>query len=324
MKTKAFMTMAAATLLLVACNNENTVNGPTPLRISSGVEVQTRALIAEGVQDKQIVSSQVANIWVDEAITVPEALYQNNLLTADGAGNFTPATDMFFPQSGNGVHIYGIHGKFSTDFAIAESFPTAGKEYEVLADQSTAANVAQSDLLFAIKKHVARTTEAVPLTFYHMLSKVMVAIKIGAGSPILATIGAVKLNGVTLNGSFVPNLAADMTNQSERAAMIASAGVPSVGNITLDQVTTIDFNQPSSVYNDVILAPQDLTGKTLTFKLADGGVLTYTFPATTLESGKKYIYNITLNLSGLTVTSTVADWSAVTPVTGDATMNNPV
>lgn len=91
--------------------------------------------------------------------------------------------------------------------------------------------------------------------------------------------------------------------------------------MTLGHVTCTDFSDGNIVYNEAILVPQVMSGKILTFKLADGGQLTYTIPvSTTFESGKKYLYHITLDLTGITVTSKIEKWDPVAAVEGAPTM----
>lgn len=334
MKTNLFVTMAAAALILAGCTNDEngTDNEPVKIRLTSGVEVQQpRAFTA--TQGTSITAGEVVSVWVDDAETTPAPtpLYKANQLTATDRNEFSGGTDMFFPETGNNVNIYAVHGNFTTSFIGGEAFPTTAVEYSVKADQSTAGGAAytNSDLLYAYKKDVSRNgnpTE-VQLTFYHMLSKLELAIVKGEGAPELAQSGAVKLNGVTLKGNFTPSTSVDMSDQSKRADMLSDASTTSTGDMTLGQTTCADFTD-NVIYNEAILVPQDMIGKVLNFKLKSGGTLVYTIPelttnsgAAVFESGKKYQYHITLNLTGLTVTSTIEDWAAVGPVPGKAEMD---
>lgn len=308
--------MAATALVLAGCSNdENGMdNDPVELRLTSGVTVQTRAFTA--TQSTMISQNEVVSVWVDDAGTPASPLYKAVQLTADGSNGFTGEA-MYFPQTGNNIDIYAVHGNFTTAFAQGNAFPTSAVEYEVEADQSAVADYTKSDLLYAYVKGVPRNGNptTAELTFYHMLSKLELAIQVGDGAPSLATTDAVKLNGVTLDGTFTPSTTAAMSEQSQRAAMLGYANTAATGDMTLGQQTCPDFTADNVVYNEAILVPQDMAGKTLTFVLADDGTLTYTIPAnTTFESGKKYQYHITLDLTGITVTSKITDWESV----GDA------
>ena len=310
MKTKALMTLLAVGLTTFSCTNEQVGNQPIPLRLSTALEMQTR-----GIQDTQLSNGEKVYVWVRKFVDDNQVVYNANILSADGSGGLTGTTPMFFPQDGGKVNIYAIHGNLGSGGISSGDGLIISRSYIVLADQSTASNVAKSDLLFANKKEIAHTATAVPLTFYHMLSKVQIAIKIGTGDPVLKSSGAVKLNGVNLEGTFVPNRTADVTSQAARASMIT--GLASLGNITTTQKLTTDFASPD--YNEFIVAPQSIAGKKLSIELNDGGVLNYTFPAgTTLVSGKKYLFHVTLNLTGLTVSTSISDWEPVNPVSGNA------
>lgn len=332
MKTNLFVTMAATALILAGCaNDENGIdNGPVKLRLTSGVEVQqTRAFTA--TQGTSITAGEVVSVWVDDAGTMPNPTpkYKANQLTAT-VGNGFSGDDMFFPETGNKVNIYAVHGNFTAPFTGGEAFPGAAVEYSVEADQSKGGKAyTNSDLLYAYEKEVARSSNPVQLTFYHMLSKLELAIVKGEGAPELAATDAVKLGGVTLKGNFTPSTSADMSIQSQRAGMLSAASTTSSSDMTLGQTTCADFTDNVS-YNEAILVPQEMIGKVLTFTLKDGGTLKYTIPAfdatpgaAVFESGKKYQYQITLKLTGLEVTSTIEDWDAVgiDPVPGDAVMD---
>ena len=109
--------------------------------------------------------------------------------------------------------------------------------------------------------------------------------------------------------------------------MLDDAITTTTGDMTLGDKTCRSFDQNEVFYNEAILVPQNMIGKKLTFALEGGGTLTYTIPAfnntpdaAVFESGKKYVYHITLDLSGLTVTSEIKDWDPVAVVEGSATM----
>ena len=58
---------AAAALTLAACSNDENLNdGPVELRLSSGIEVQTRATHN---LDTQLKDGEQVHVWVDDATT---------------------------------------------------------------------------------------------------------------------------------------------------------------------------------------------------------------------------------------------------------------
>lgn len=87
----------------------------------------------------------------------------------------------------------------------------------------------------------------------------------------------------------------------------------------------VDNSSDAPIYGNNILTANGSGGlvaqgaQFIQIKLANGSDLFYKMEtATTFESGKRYQYKITANLSGLTATSIVSDWMPVNPVTGNA------
>lgn len=328
MKTKLLSVLAMSAILFASCSsneNDETDNSPVELRVSSGVTTLLKS--AANTQENIIANGEIVSLWVDDAGTSPSPtpLYKANQLTANGSNGFSYGTAMYFPQTGNAVDIYAIHGKFATPFVSGDAFPAGAVTYSVESNQNILGGTTftNSDLLYACLKNVARNGNptTVPLTFYHMLSKLELAIKIGDGAPALATSNAVMLgSNIIVDGEFTPSTTATMTNQADRAAMLTSGTF--TATMQLGQQTCPDFTTANIVYNEAILVPQDMSGKVLTFALANGGTLKYTIPAnTTFESGKKYQYQIILKLTGLQITSTIANWEPVNAVEGNAEMD---
>lgn len=325
MKTKLLSVLTLSALLFASCSSdEQGLNdGTTELRVSSGVTTLLRS--AANTQESTIVNGETVSLWVDDATTT-DAAYKANQLTANGSNGFSYGTAMYFPQTGNAVDIYAVHGKFATPFASGDAFPSGAVSYSVESNQRIPGGTTftNSDLLYAYSKNVSRNGNptTASLTFYHMLSKLELAIKIGNGAPSLAASNAITLgsNNVIVDGEFTPSTTATMTSQADRAAML-TAGT-TTATIQLGQLTSYDFTADNVFYNEAILVPQDMSGKVLTFTLSNGGQLKYTIPAnTTFESGKKYRYELTLNLTGLQVTSSIVDWEPVNTVSGNAEMD---
>lgn len=85
----------------------------------------------------------------------------------------------------------------------------------------------------------------------------------------------------------------------------------------------LDDSNTNSDSGEAVVVPQTITKGTafIKVKLSNDAVFSYKIPDSsdlTLESGKKYTYKITVNQSGLTVTSKIEPWTPVSAIEGDA------
>ncbi|NBH64751.1 MULTISPECIES: fimbrillin family protein [Bacteroidaceae] len=324
MKAKLFMTMAAATMILAGCSNdENEVadNWNGEIRLTSGVTVQTRS----NTQATQIQEGETVYVWADKASSTADYIKAWKL-TAGSSNDFT-GTSQYYPTDGSNLDFYALHGNFASN-AFTENtteFPATAIVHSVEADQSGTEAYTKSDLLYAVQKNVPRSSNAVELSFYHMLSKVEVALKSGNGKPNL-TGAAVTIVGTKLKADFTPDKSATMTDQSARAGMITIPGDNNDAAPIKIRTVTTDNLDTNSEYGEAVVLPKQTISQNTPFiqvTLANKAVFSYKIPdagGLTLESGKKYTYKITVNQTGLTVTSKIENWTSEEK-TGDAEMD---
>ena len=113
MKTKLFMTMAAATMILAGCSNDENEpvdNWNGEIRLSSGVTTQTRA----NTQATQIQSDETVYAWADKASATPNYI-KAWTLTA-GSGNDFTGTSQYYPTDGSKLDFYALHGNFKRNY----------------------------------------------------------------------------------------------------------------------------------------------------------------------------------------------------------------
>ena len=316
--------MAAATMILAGCSNdENEVadNWNGEIRLTSGVTVQTRS----NTQATQIQEGETVYVWADKASSTADYIKAWKL-TAGSSNDFT-GTSQYYPTDGSNLDFYALHGNFASN-AFTENtaeFPATAIVHSVEADQSGTEAYAKSDLLYAVQKNVPRSSNAVELSFYHMLSKVEVALKSGNGKPNL-TGAAVTIVGTKLKADFTPDKSATMTDQSARAGMITIPGDNNDAAPIKIRTVTTDNLDTNSEYGEAVVLPKQTISQNTPFiqvTLANKAVFSYKIPdagGLTLESGKKYTYKITVNQTGLTVTSKIENWTSEEK-TGDAEMD---
>lgn len=316
------LSMAAVALAMTGCSNdenEEMDNWNGEIRLSSGVAVQTRA----NTQAEQIRSGETVYVWVDKAANA-ESYINAWTLTAQSDGSLT-GNSKYYPTDDSDLNFYALHGNFvSSTFTENETeFPAPYVIHSVTADQSGAENYAKSDLLYAVTKGVTRSSSAVKLQFYHMLSKVEVALKSGEGEPDL--IGAiVTIEGTQLDAKFEPSKDKDMSDRQNRTDMIVADGTPTP--IKIWTAITADNFSTDTQYAEAVLVPQTIADNAtfIKVKLQDGATFSYKISDTdglTLTSGYKYTYNITVNQSGLSVSSEIKNWDTAPDKEGEATMD---
>lgn len=317
---KKYLFFAAAALALASCSNDENMpdnaNDPVEIRLTSGLQVQTRATHN---LDTQLKNDEKVYVWVDDAgsgVASPE-LYAKNELTADGSGNLSGGTAMYFPSTGNAVNIYAIHGNLSEYTTLWGTEQT----HTVATDQTSGDNktgYATSDLVYCKNGNVARTSQAVNLQFSHLLSKMEVVLVQGDGAP---NISKVEILNTKLQATFTP----DKTNGCQVTAAGEISG-DTRNAITIDNSTTESANTSSNpTLNEAIIVPQTIAEDTQLFRITtdNGGTLYYKVPdgGVTFDGSKKYRYTITAKLTGLTVTCSISDWTSAGGATsGDAVM----
>ena len=332
--------MGAALLGLTACSNdiEERSDAPTELRLTTEMEVAqdsggasrvSRTRSVANPQTTQFSNNKLIDVFISENNpgTVISSYDQPLKARADGNGNLTFRNSgntqnfpQYWPTSGNGVNIYAWY----PDNVAGTDITATTKTFTVQTNQH--GDITTSDLMFGEPKKDDKTTTAnpvartkmvtsqtVPLTFVHLLSKLKVVLTPGTGSistdklkKAQITIGDVK-TGVTLN-----NL------KTGQVTTRTGASDPK------GTVTILDGTQDETTGYAIIPA-QNLNGVTITVKLADsvdGTVYKLTLDNTyALDAGKMHTYTIKVNLTELKVSSTITDWAAGTNKTVETVQN---
>lgn len=290
MKTRFLVSAATVALLFAGCGNDDNElpdNWNGEIRLSSGVAVQQTRANSGDVPDKQIAGGQKVGIYVSKADgeTADYTGYSNVSAKADGNGNFSDYSTMYYPQSGKGVKIAAYH---PYNDGTADEY-----DFIVAEDQRThVADYYNSDLLYSAATEFARSSNACALTFEHKLCKITYTLKVGVGVSSVedATVEIVNVEkAVTFN-------------RKTGAVTDVQSGNSQKGDVKLGEY-------------GAIIAPQPVTQGTKLLKItlsaaAGGGVFYHTkADDTTFEKGNLYHYTITVNATGLNVTSEITPWN---------------
>ena len=323
MKADKFLLITLVSCMLTACGNDNEeklmTDDPVELKLSSGLDLQTRADYTF-TQGSQIVAYEKVYAWVDEVQTSSVSEYvQAWELTAGGSGSLS-GTTKFYPTSGNNVNVYAVHGNFT---APTGSFP-ASLSHSVSTSQNT--EYAKSDLLFGYKTGCSRQTEAHQLTFTHLLSKIEVYLIAGTGMT-----DANLTNATVYIQNTLPTTTVSFNKTAATIATI-SAATGTASDITAkmqyqtdQQVTVSGSSKYAYAFGEAIIIPQWVNdthasgGADVDFvKITLSGGGNYIAQVNKeFEAGKKYTYYVTVNASGLTLSSTITNWTAGTTTPGE-------
>ena len=346
MKYRNLLLATSALLTAAACSNDGTapeeVGKSVELRLTSSLsDGQTRAFDTDAditrLQGEQIAAGEKVYAWVDSRNSTTTSAYVNAWeLTAGTAageadGSFRGDTH-YYPSSGDNVDIYCIHGNFTGITAGTTAFPETALTHTVALDQSTPANYQKSDLLYGSVQNQARKTSQ-SIIFKHKLAKVEVKLKVGTGT----TVAQLTNEGTTVHILNTKNRVQWLpVKQDAFASVTPATTIPAyggtLGDLSFEDATTAattginmylqkdasvaDAIGNIAVFGEAIVVPQTLTATAaaplnfIKVHLNDGGDLYAKITSNiTFEPGKKYIYNITVNLTGITLTSTITNWT---------------
>lgn len=255
--------------------------------------------------DERLDIGATVYVWVDDAEN-DTPIYEKNELTRQMGGGLTGEETMYFPESENNVNIYALHTNAPELEGMTDYPENVELTHSVSADQrSSGGGYAISDLVGAWYRNVPGQTNAVPLTFYHLLSKVEIVLKEGNGEEgFLDNIS--KLELVNLGFRFQFTLS--------NSGLSTSYVNPYPGNqrdIEIDAGITGN-EAGEDILNEAIIVPQRVNAGEpfIRITLEDGGEFVYNMPSTTdFDGGRKYKYVITVNQqAGLRGTSEISDW----------------
>lgn len=312
MKNNFICVIAALPMMAaVSCDTTGRPDGP---EVQGKEIVLSTSITAADVKasypqtNTQLIAGETVNVWVDENAASPVPMYENCILTANGHGGLSGSTVMYYPQNANTVNIYALH----SNAGIVESYyPVARLVHSVSASQRNLDSYVWSDLLYASRRDVPNGADEVQLVFYHLLSKIQVALVLKDGLSSSDIVG-IMIRNTKLDAGFVLDKAISPSEMD-----VYPEG--DVSDIWIGTDISSDFNNPA--YNDAIIVPQTVASGSpfIVIELVDGTRLAYALEQNmAFEGGYCYQYHISLTRDEITVTSQVVDWVPGGMVSGEA------
>lgn len=226
--------------------------------------------------------------------------YANRQYTTATAtlGTFTPATPdqtIYLPVDGNGrdfVAYYPYDGAMSgSEYAINLTNQTQQNAIDFMVSERE--NGANSTV-----KGISKADPNVKFRFHHKLAKLRLNIATG--------------NGFSSNNSELSGLKVEITGQPTTGTfdVLASDAVAETNsNQGITLLTTTDGTKAEGI----VFPSANFTDMEFVFTVQGHGEpykwsLNKSNNATKFEAGKEYIYNITINKTGIDVTSTIEPW----------------
>ena len=302
---RSYIALMAVTLLLFSCAKDEAQGDSQLLPIQ---------LTAAGLGTEGTVTRAANNVntptnffdgtnYINFTVAVDGTNYTYK--TNDVNVNMTSTSPAYFPVNGNSVIIKAYYPADKMQYA------STAQTFTVEADQSTDANYKASDLMYGLPKSdytgfdtdgksVLPTTNAIPLEFVHKMVKITMNVTING-----AVVKKVTMKNVMRSIDFNPS------DGTFAALSLASASDGLGDNVIIydnSTGTSADFTcaaiipeqNPAAATEFIDVVIQDSpSDKTLTYKLQEDG---------DFESGKQYIYNLTVNNDEILCTTTITDW----------------
>ena len=270
-------------LSLSACSNEEIHMDDTrvALQVTSGI--QTRAY------DNQWEENDDIGIFGFTQGDAPTQAYSNvRYVTTGGDGAFTPdGTTIYLPTDGS-----------SLDFVAYYPHTTDLENGIYTVDVENQSDLSTIDLMAAGTQTADRSKNTVAFNFGHKLSKIVLTFKPGDGMAL----------------SELAGMKVQLTNQQPKATFDVTQpdGEVVVGTNT-PATLTLNTDADGTSSEGIVLPSANFDGMTLHLELSDGGGFfnwdLNNSKADKFEAGKKYVYDIAVNRSGLGVTATITDWT---------------
>lgn len=293
----------ASLLQLASCSSDdadNGIGGSQSKRLIPVNEVKTLTRAAQNVQTGTVITSgNTAGFFItDGSVTENDELtYDNMKMTADGNGNFTGDTQLYFPLSESaGVYAYT---PYSEDAKLSDGFT-----FSVKTDQNLDADYLQSDLLIGAPESnpvaaSSATDGKVNVKFSHKLAKVNLNV-------------SSEITGTDLSTSTVKI----MNTQTSCTVNVKEGTIVATGSTAT--ITAATYTAAQDAYKcAAIVVPQTIaSGKQFVgLEIGESGSAQKLYvrlsDALTLEAGHEYTFNVVIKKDqiAMTLANQLDEWT---------------
>lgn len=283
---KKIFLLAAATLAMVACNNDDNYNN-----VDDPVAAHITATIGESAVTRASETSWVEGDLI--GITMG-GRYVNMKYTAESTDGKFAGNTMYFRNKRDPETLTAYY-PFTGTGGTAPDIITATTSVE----RQTSVEQPKFDFLYAKKENVTGSEPNVNLTFSHKMSKLTLTFKNGDGMDV-SNIKSYTIDGLVLEGTF--NTATGVC--AAKADVAAAPLCISMAEGTVKNEEAL----PS-----LILFPQ--TPGKVTLKITDSGEQEYAcvlnFGDGGIVSGNNYQYTIKVSKTGLSVNFGIEEWNVI-------------
>lgn len=282
---------AAVTLALAGCNQESNTpekeyDSRIPVRVSSNIEV----------------SRAVDNAWEENDAIGIFMLNSDAVDTYSNVEYITPETNGAFAPADQVIYL-PVDGT-ARDFVAYYPYQSNMTDNNYSIDLTNQADQSAIDFMTSEKENGAnstveginKTSPEVNFRFHHRLSKLRLNIKTGAG--------------FAGDNSELAGMTVKLTNQQTTGiynVLTDNAVTITPGDNTIGLLTAADGQSAEAI----VFPSNDYTGMQFEFHVIGHEPYKWSLSestATKFEEGKSYIYNITINKTGVSVSSTIENW----------------
>ncbi len=175
-------------------------------------------------------------------------------------------------------------------------------EYTIQSDQSSAALLSACDLLYYYNGAVSPTSEAVPITFEHIMSKLYIKINL-TNTGVSTDLSINPITSPVITGIVTTADISDPESIQSVPTAISTSITPYTSSTEATDMGDSFYSTPTSnsavAYYEMIVVPQSIAAGDLSMSLTtDNNKANWSSPSSyTFESGQTYVITLSLSVS---------------------------